>query len=129
MLHRLLTPRTLAAGRTGVGSVLLLRPRLVPAALGVDSATATRTSWAVQMLGAREIALGIGGLVGKESRLWTAAGLFADATDMLVIGTAVARGRVRVSTGLMSVAVAGTAVAVGADALRQRRPAAAATPH
>ena len=115
---RFATPRTLAVGRTGVGATLLLRPRLIPQLLGIDSATATRTGFTSQMLGAREIALGVGGLLGRESRLWTAAGLFADATDAAVMAVAVARGRVKASTGLVSVTVAVTACAVALDALR-----------
>lgn len=121
MLHRPLSTRTVAIGRTGVGATLLVRPRLVPELLGVDSASAARTSWAVQMLGAREVALGLGSLASKSGRLWTAAGLLADATDALVIGSSVARGRLRPSTGLLSVAVATTSSAVAIKALRQQR--------
>lgn len=120
MLHRLLSTRAVAIGRTGVGATLLVRPRLLPELLGVDSASSARSSWALQMLGGREVALGVGALASQHSRLWTAAGLLADLTDAVVIGSSAARGRLRASTGLVSVVVASAASTVAIDALRRR---------
>ena len=48
-------PEHLALLRTGAGVVMVGRPRVLPQLMGVDSATATRVGWAVQMLGAREM--------------------------------------------------------------------------
>lgn len=121
MLHRFLMPRTVAVGRTGLGATMLVRPRLVPQLLGIDSATAARTSWALQLLGAREVALGLGTLIGKEGRLWILAGLLTDATDAVVMSGSVLRGRVKASTGLLSVAVAVTSSAVAIEELRTAR--------
>jgi hypothetical protein len=119
------TPGQLAMGRAGAGAVMVARPRLVPTALGVDSATSARVSWIVQMLGARELALGLGTLAALRSpdraasRAWVAAGLLSDAVDALAVGAAVGRGRVTKSAGGAAVAVAAAAVAVGARALKQ----------
>ncbi len=111
-------PEHLAVGRAGAGAVMVLRPRALPERLGVDSAAATRMSWAVQMLGAREIALGVGTAVAlrrgdvRGARLWVAAGVLSDAVDALAVGAAVARGRLSPLAG-----GAVTAVALGATAL------------
>ena len=110
------TPARMAVTRTGVGGVLLVRPRLMPTALGVDSASAARTAWVVQMLGAREVALGLGTLValrspdGRAARAWVAAGALSDGADVLTIGAAVLRGRLSRRTGGLVVlsALAGT---------------------
>jgi hypothetical protein len=118
------TPAQLALGRTGAGVVMVVRPRALPQSLGVDSATAARTGWVVQMLGAREIALGLGTLAAgragdRSARLWIAAGVLSDAVDVLAVGGALAKGRVSKGTGLGLLAVAGGAVALGVRALRE----------
>ena len=121
------TPAHLAIGRSGAGAVMVLRPRFLPQVLGVDSATATRMGWAVQMLGAREIALGIGTLAALRaadrpaSRVWLAAGVLADGVDVLATAGALARGRVRTGAGLSVLAVAASAVALGARALQEEQ--------
>jgi hypothetical protein len=118
-----LTPLRLAQGRTGVGVVLLTRPTMIPRTLGVDRVSAERTGWAVQMLGAREVALGAGAWVSlrrgdaRGSRLWLAAGLLSDAVDALVVAGAVGRDRVDKAPGAAVVAIATTAAAVAAAAL------------
>jgi hypothetical protein len=120
-----ITPAQLAAGRAGAGTVMVLRPRSLPQLLGVDSATAARTSWAIQMLGAREVALGLGTLAALRrpdraaSRLWLAGGLLSDAVDVLAVGGALARGRVRRGTGGAVLAVALGAVTLGVRALQE----------
>jgi hypothetical protein len=119
------TPAHLAVGRAGAGAVMVVRPRAVPQALGVDSATATRMAWAVQMLGAREIALGLGTLAALRtpdraaSRIWLAGGVLSDGVDALAVAGALAKGRVRTGTGLGLVAVAASAVALGVRALQE----------
>jgi len=120
------TAERMSMGRVGVGLALLLRPRLVPGLLGVDSATSTRISWVLQMLGAREVALGVGSVVAgrsgdrRSARTWLVAGLCCDAVDALVVASAVGRGRLRGAPGAAVVAVAAGAVAVQAAELGRR---------
>ena len=121
-LHRAVTVERLALGRAGAGTAMLARPRLLPEALGVDSATSARMSWAVQMLGARELALGVGTWAAlrtgdaRAARLWLVAGALSDAVDAVAVGAAVARGRLSAGTGSAVVAVAAVATALGAQA-------------
>lgn len=111
-------PEQLALGRAGVGVVMIARPRAVPGLLGVDSATSSRMSWSTAMLGAREIALGLGTLAAlrdgdrRAADRWTAAGLLCDAVDALAVGTAVLRGRVPAAAGAVTVTVAVSAVLI-----------------
>lgn len=120
------TPSRLSLGRAGVGATMLARPAGVPSLLGVDTATSGRMAWAVQMLGAREVALGLGGWAAlrggdaRAARLWLGAGLLADSADALVIAYAVGRGRVATAPGAAVVAVAAGAAAVQAGALGTR---------
>lgn len=120
----------LALLRAAVGGVMVGRPRVLPQLLGVDSATATRVGWTVQMLGAREIAMGVGTLVALRrpgsaaARTWVAAGVLTDALDVLVVGGALARGRVRTSSGAAVVAAAAAAVLLGSRALAAGEPGA-----
>ena len=114
----------LAAGRTAVGASMIARPRMLPGLMGVDSATATRVGWTVQMLGAREVAVGLGTLAalrtgdGRAARTWVAAGVLCDAVDALTMAGALLRGRVAKGAGAATLAVALGAVAVGLDALQ-----------
>lgn len=108
---------------------MLIAPRRFPMSLGVDAATSERVVWLVQMLGAREVALGLGGWAadrqpGRGRRSWLAAGLLCDAVDAVAIGAAVRRGRVAKAPGLLATAVALGAVAVQARALSQPWPSA-----
>jgi hypothetical protein len=120
-----LTPLRLAQARTAVGVGMLARPTLLPQVLGVDRPASTQTAWAVQMLGAREVALGAGTWLAlrrgddRAARLWLAAGLLADAADALVVAAATVRGRVPVPGGAAVVSVATTAAAVQAAALAE----------
>ena len=120
MLRKLLDPRVLAVGRTAVGATMLARPALIPRVLGVEPEAAATMSWAMQMLGAREVALAGGALAGrKQPRLWLAAGLLSDAVDVVAVGAAVRQQRLRVGTGGGLVLLALSAVTIGADALRR----------
>lgn len=116
----------LGVGRAAVGTALLLRPGLVPGLLGVEAATSAHVVWVLQMLGAREVALGLGSVAAARAggrpalRPWLLAGLFSDAVDALTVGAAVGSGRVRRGSGAALVAVAATAVAVEAAALGRR---------
>ena len=116
-------PEHLAWGRTGAGLSMIVRPRLLPGLFGVDSATSARMGWSTQMLGARELALGLGTLAALHSpdrragRLWLVGGVLCDAVDAVVVGGALVRGRVSKAAGGAAVAVALTAVALGLRAL------------
>ena len=119
-----LSVERLSLARAAVGANMITQPRTLARVLGVDSAAAARTSWATQMLGAREVALGVGTFVAlrrpdtRPARLWLLAGLFSDAVDALAVGAAVARGRVSKVTGPVVVGIAGTAVYAQLEALQ-----------
>ena len=121
------TPSRLALGRTGAGAVMLVRPRLMPQLLGVDPAGTAGTAWVVQMLGAREVALGLGALSalrsadGPSARSWVAAGAFCDALDVLAVGAAVAAGRVSRPAGAAVALSALGAALSGVRAVRTGR--------
>lgn len=120
------TPTQLALGRAGIGTVMVVRPRAVPQALGVDSASATKMGWAVQMLGAREIALGLGTFAALRSpdraasRLWLAGGVLSDGVDALAVTGALLKGRVSKGAGLGLVVIAAGATALGVRALQEQ---------
>ena len=124
-LAALVAPTRLAVGRTGAGAVMLARPRLMPQTMGMDSASAARTTWVVQMLGAREIALGLGTLASlrsddrKATRTWLTAGVLSDGIDAVVVGAAVLSGRLSKPVGGAVVLTALAAAAGGLQALRQ----------
>ena len=121
----LLSVERLALGRAAVGVSMLARPTLLPRALGVDSATAKRMAWSSQMLGARELALGLGTWTAlrqqnaRAARLWLMAGLLSDAVDALAVGAAAASGRVNRLAGAGVAVVAGGAVAAQLTALSE----------
>ena len=122
-LSRAATPRALSVGRMGAGTAMTLRPSLVQTALGVDPVSAGRTSWAVQMPGARDLALGVGAFVAlrrgddRSSRLWLVAGMFSDAVDAFAISRAIGKGTVKPVAGAGTVGIALSAVVVQAAAL------------
>jgi len=135
-------PAALSAGRALVGAVMLVRPSLLTSALAAHpvvpahrAAAAARTTWVVQMLGAREVGLGLGALRAlraegdrpgdrpggrRAAAGWLAAGLLADAVDAVALAAAIGRGHVRPVAGAAVVAVAASAVAVQAGALGRR---------
>jgi hypothetical protein len=117
---QLLDPRGLALARTAVGVSMLARPTLIPRVLGVSPEAADQMTWAMRMLGAREIALGVGALVSrKEPRLWLAGGILSDAVDAFAVGTALTQGRVKKLPGGGLTSIALGATAVGLNALRR----------
>lgn len=122
---RAATPARLALGRTGAGAVMVARPRLMPETMGVDSASAAKTGWVVQMLGAREIALGLGTLAslrsrdGRATRTWLLAGVLSDGLDVLAVGGAVAKGRLSKPVGGAVVLTALGATFAGLQALNR----------
>ena len=122
------TPARLALARTAAGTTMVVRPRILPQALGLDSATAARTAWVVQMLGAREIALGLGTFTAlrrpdrADSRLWIAGGVLSDAVDAVAVVGALLQGRVSKGAGLGLVAMAVSAVTLGVRELQHEVP-------
>ena len=120
-LSSVTAPASLACVRTGVGTVMLLAPHVLPQVLGVDAAGRARTSWVVQMLGAREVALGAGVLRADgpgSARAWAVAGSACDVVDALVVAAAVRRGDVSRSWGS---AVALSALGAGVAGLARAR--------
>jgi hypothetical protein len=114
---RLLTHRSAAVGiaalRVAVGAGLLARPDLLPRVLGVDRVTAGRLRWAGQMLGGRDLGLGVGVLAAGAAthRPWLLVQAFVDAVDGVALLTAARRRAVvplpaaaLTATGLVSAA-------------------------
>jgi hypothetical protein len=126
LLDEALSVERLSLGRAAAGVSMITRPRMLPGALGVDSATAGRMAWTTQMLGAREVALGLGTFAAlrrgepRAARLWLLAGVLSDAVDALAVGAAVARGRVSKITGTAVVGIAAGAVYAQIEALQDR---------
>lgn len=129
-LLSLLSPSRVALVRTGLGVVMLARPRLVPDVLGADPAVTARSDWAVRMLGAREVALGLGALQAcrsgdrRAARPWLLAGVLSDGTDALVLSSALGAGRLGgtgVRTALVAAAAGGAVAAALAQAAELRR--------
>ena len=124
-LARVVRPEQAAVIRTGIGASMLVRPTLLPRALGTDSATAARSGWVVQMAGARELTLGVGTLVAvrrpdsRAARLWILASLVTDALDAVIFSAAAGRGRVSPAMGAVAVGTAAVSVAVHAAALEE----------
>ena len=122
-LVRLVRPEQAAVIRTAIGTSMLVRPTMLPRAMGVDSATAARAAWVVQMGGAREVTLGVGTLIavrrpdGRAARLWLMASLVTDALDAVIFSAATGRGRISPAMGAAAVATAATSVAIHAAAL------------
>lgn len=117
-----LSPAQLSLGRAGAGAVMLLRPRALGRLLGVERSALAPTGFAVQMLGARELALGLGTRAalrrgGPAAQGWLLAGLLCDAADAVVLAGAVGRGRVSTGPGTAVIAVATTSAAAQAAAL------------
>ncbi|MDX6287277.1 MAG: hypothetical protein QOG53_2762 [Frankiales bacterium] len=119
-------PVTLGVLRSALGATMLVRPMLLPRPLGVDRITADRISWLVRMLGARDLALGVGTLVAtRRGGLppWLVLAGAADTVDALALGQATARGDVgRVLGTLAALAGAGGA-ALSAIAYSDQRTA------
>jgi hypothetical protein len=113
-------PRGVAAGRTLVGLTMMAQPSLVPSLLGVSEEAREGTGFLVQMLGAREIALGLGAQTARnDRRRWLLAGILSDAVDAVVVARAIRSGRARRVTGLGTVTVAAAATAIQVRALRE----------
>jgi hypothetical protein len=116
----------IAAGRAVIGAVIVADPVRAARILGADTATAGRVSWLTRMLGVRDSALGVGGVValrqGSGAASWVLAGAVADAVDAVVLAGALKSGRVKGIGPAGTVPFAAGAAALGAvTALRLRR--------
>jgi hypothetical protein len=99
---------------------MLARPLLLPRPLGIDTVTARRVDWLVQMAGARDIALGAGALAARQNGGWrtfTAAALASDVADALVLTQAVRRRQIGRIVGGLTALSAVVAAAAGGYAL------------
>jgi peptide-methionine (R)-S-oxide reductase len=107
----------LGVTRVALGVGMLSRPLLLPRLLGVDRVTAERMTWLVRMLGARDLALGVGAVSGRvapDPRSWIVAGACCDAADAVALAAAVHRGRIHPVLGsAAAVSAAGAAVLAG----------------
>ena len=117
----------LALSRAAARLGMLLRPALLPAGLGTPRAASAGAGWVVQMLGAREVGLGLGAYAAgrrrdrRAERLWLLAGLVTDALDAVAVGRATGAGDVARAQGVAGVGVAATATALQAAGLARRR--------
>ena len=120
------TAAQLALARAGAGVSMITQPTVLPRALGVDSASAATMAWSTRMLGAREIALGLGAFTAlrssdrRASRLWLLAGLFSDGVDAVAVASGTARRRLHPVSGAAVTALACGAVVVQLAELRGR---------
>jgi hypothetical protein len=110
--------------RFGFGLGMAARPVTVPRALGVDTVSARRMAWLVQMCAVRDAALGAGGVhaavTGRDVRPWLRAQAFSDAGDVVALGLAV---RDRQVAAARAVVVGGLAVAAVLGGLMASREA------
>jgi hypothetical protein len=117
----------LAAGRALIGASIVATPVRSARMFGADTATAQRVTWLTQMMGVRDSAIGVGGLVaarsgGAAARHWLLVGAVSDAVDALALAAALKRGRVKGVLPSAIVPFAAGAAALGAvTALRLRR--------
>jgi hypothetical protein len=111
------TARLVAAGRIGFGIALIASPeRFTTAWLGADAGR-PGTGVVTRGLGARDLGLGLGGLLAKEANLtpWVAAAILADGADL--VSTLAAGKALPVGGRVLVGALASSAVVLGAMAL------------
>jgi uncharacterized NAD-dependent epimerase/dehydratase family protein len=120
--------RVMGLARMAIGGPLLIAPGPAVRLLGMDSATAKRTTFLTRMAAARDVGLGVGTLLARDTDqvgLWLAVGAAADAVDAVAILAAARAGVVNRVTGGLSVAIAAGGAAFGGwaavRALRGRR--------
>ena len=108
--------------RAGIGAALMARPAALPKAMGVDAVTARQVGWVTAMVGARDLALGVGLVAAvrrrSDPRPWLAAAAFSDAVDAVAFSAALARGRANPVVGAGSAGIALLGAVSGVRALR-----------
>jgi len=119
---------SVGAGRLAIGAIFLAAPVASVRLLGLDTATARRTTWLARMTAARDGALGAGTLVSCAREdgavAWLLAGSVSDAVDAAVLVAALREGKVRgwaaqaATAGAIAGALAGAAATL--DVVRHR---------
>lgn len=107
--------------RVAIGAGLIVAPRLAtPLWIGARGVTPA-SKLLTRALGARDMAIGLGVLAGLRAggplRPWIAAGMLADATD--VVATVLERDHLPATALPLVVATGGAGVALGAVALAE----------
>jgi hypothetical protein len=117
----------LSAGRVAFAAAAMAAPVTFLRLLGADSATAQRVTWVTRMLAVRDGALGVGGALaarrGSSATPWLVCGAVSDAVDAVVIGRALAEGRVRGIVPAAVVPLAALTAAAGVVTAVRARPA------
>jgi hypothetical protein len=114
--------RVVAAGRIGFGLALVAAPERVTGPwLGKDAGR-VGTQVVTRGLGARDLALGVGGLIAPTAQLrpWVAAAIAADAADL--VGTLAAGDALPVTGRVLVGVVASAGVVLGAVSFAGLRP-------
>lgn len=102
-------------GRVGLGAGFLAAPDLGLRLMGVDGGTARRMTFLARMAGARDVSIGAGTVVARDTPAaasWLLAGGFADAVDAAVFGLVTRQGPVRRSIAVATVVAAAGSAAV-----------------
>jgi hypothetical protein len=114
-------------GRVGLGLGFLAMPETSTKVLGLDAATAARMTWMARMMAARDVALGVGTVLGvaydRDGDVWLLAGAACDAADALAIAGAIRAKRLPALRAGAMVVLAGGAAAAGAVVALRRSPA------
>jgi len=84
--------------RIAIGVGLVLNPKGIGKALGIDDASMEQAAWLARFTGGREIAIGMGTLLAwrrsEPMAGWIAAQSISDATDTIAFITVTAHGKV-----------------------------------
>lgn len=115
--------------RVAIGVGLLVGPAGLGKALGLTADEATKAAWLARLMGAREVAIGLGTLdawrSGRPTDGWVAAQGISDASDAIAFAAVAASGRISPVRGWgMSLFALSGAISEGltAIALRRQRP-------
>lgn len=112
--------------RLAIGAGLLVGPAGLGKALGLSADEAKRAGWLARLMGAREIAIGLGTLdawrTGRPVDGWVAAQGMSDASDAVAFASVALAGRVSPARGWgMSLFALSGAVSEGLTAVALRR--------
>ena len=106
----------MSVGRVAIGMSLIVKPQLVTGMWIAKGGRTPAGRLLSRALGARDMAIGLGALAGTRAgaplRGWLAAGLLADATDL--VATLVERDDLPRTAVPLVVATAGAGIALGA---------------
>lgn len=118
---------TIGLARAGLGTAMALRPMLLPRLLGVAKDSAVSMDWTMRMVGAREIALGLGGLSTSRDRRrsrWLLAQAISDCGDAVALSMALRERKVAAlpTVAVVVFAIVGAVVEVAAVAAYRGDP-------